>query len=130
MENRTSPKWSRFHLAAAALMAFTFLVHTFVGGPEIYAPVRASDFDPALRSVLSVVWHIVTIMLAVMAVGVFVTAISRNAALEWVLIALNLGTAALFIGYGLADLGNVIEMPQWTGFLLIAVLMLIGQMRR
>jgi len=72
----------------------------------------------------------VTLMIGVMALGLLALAQQRNAALEWVLLALNLGTVALFLGYGIEDLGNITDMPQWTLFLAIALLIVVGKWRR
>lgn len=98
-------------------MALTTLVHAFVGGPEVYAPVRISALDPLTRSVTSVVWHVVTAQLALLAVGLYWVSAHRNPALEAMIGAMQLSFVVLFIGYGLGDLGSLWMMPQWTIFL-------------
>lgn len=119
---------NRLHLAAAALMGLTTLVHTFVGGPEINAPIRASTtLAPELISVLTVVWHIVTANLAILTLSLFWLSRHPNLALANALLAMTLSYVALFVGYGLSDLGNLTTMPQWTGFAVIALLILLGQ---
>jgi len=130
MENTANPNWSRFHLAAAGLTAFTFALHLIGGTPEINAPVRASDFEPALRSILSVVWHMITLTLLVMASATLWLAKHRNPPLYWMVLSLNLGYVALFLGYGIYDLGSIFVLPQWTLFAAISLCLLIGQWRR
>jgi hypothetical protein len=127
LENTPHNRW---HLAAAALMGLTTLVHTFLGGPEINAPIRASTtLAPEMISVLTVVWHIVTANLAILTLALAWLARHPNTALANVLLAMTLSYVALFVGYGLADLGNVTTMPQWTGFAVIAALIVLGQRR-
>lgn len=60
------PLWPLY--LSAALSAAWFFVHTFVGGPEIIRPLRASsDLPPMVRGVLWMVWHMVTLVLALLA---------------------------------------------------------------
>jgi len=44
-------------LAASIVMAVTFLVHVFAGGPELYGPIRESSLSMIEKSTWSVVWH-------------------------------------------------------------------------
>jgi len=113
-------------LSAAALMTLTVLIHAFVGGPEVYAPVRVSALEPVALSVMSVVWHVITAILALMAVGLFWLARHRCQPLEVMLIAIQICFAAVFIGYGIVDLGNLTQMPQWIIFLVGPGLMLLA----
>lgn len=126
MENVIS---SKFLKSAAVLMALTCGVHIFAGGPELYAPLRASDGDPVFTSVFSVVWHFVTLQLALMALGLWHLSIHPNPALFWGLWMSLAGTGALFVGYGLNDLHSLWPMPQWIAFWGVAALMLPGARR-
>lgn len=110
-------------------MALTGLVHVFAGGPEVMVPLRASDVPPLPNAVLHVVWHMVTLMLAVMAGALAYLVHNRNVVLALVLIALNLGTALIFVGYGAALLGTLAPMPQWTIFLAMAGVIAMGLRR-
>ncbi len=125
MEKRIKP--SRLLLAAAAVMAFSTLLHLFAGGAEIYDPVRASTLDAIPRSVMSVVWHMVSVMLAVMAVALYWCAGHRNSALELTVLALQIGTVALFLGYTLVDFRALFALPQWTLFLATAGLIIAAK---
>ena len=57
-------------LAAAALMAATFGLHVFGGGPEFHHPIQASSLDLPLRAISAVLWHAVTVTLALQAAAV------------------------------------------------------------
>ena len=113
-------------LIAAGLMTLTVLVHAFVGGPEVYDPVRDSAITPVARSVTSVVWHVITAVLAIMAAGLFWVSRHRCRPLEVMLIAIQLSFAGIFIGYGLADFGSLLPMPQWIIFLIGPALMVFA----
>jgi hypothetical protein len=116
-------------LFAALTMAVTFLVHVFIGGPELYVPLRASSLTSIEWSTFSVVWHFASMQLFLLAVVLFYLARYRNSALFAVTLATVIGFAGLFIGYGLVDLGSVLPMPQWTAFVIVATLMIWGERR-
>jgi hypothetical protein len=120
---------SKLTLLAAVLMAITLIVHVFAGGQGVYAPLLAETDVPGLQAFISVLWHFVTVALAVLTVGLAHLARHPNIALEATLSALQLGLAVLFIAYGLAQLGTVWPMPQWTVFLLVPALTRWGQAR-
>ena len=52
---------------ATLLSAAWFGVHTFVGGAEVAGPLRTSGIDPAILAPSWMVWHMVTGLLALMA---------------------------------------------------------------
>ncbi len=119
---------SKWILAASILSVLTFLIHVFVGGPEIHVPVLESAFSPMVKAVLSVVWHATSAMLAINAVALFLAARSTVHRLGLVLLvsAQNLAFAVLFIYYGLAHLGTLLPMPQWIIFIALTGLSLAG----
>jgi hypothetical protein len=119
--------WTRL---AAALMALTFFIHVFGGGPEVHDPLQATLTDPFLAAFAAVLWHMVTVVLAVLAGGLWVLAGRRDPALEAILSAIQLGFAALFIVYGLTRLGTIWPMSQWIIFLAIPALTRFGQSRK
>ena len=129
MESTPSPARNPWYLTAAAAMAVTTLVHVFMGGPEVYAPLRAATLDPVVQSVLSVVWHMVTLVLAIMAITYWVLWQRPAVALAASNGAICLGIALLFLGYGMADLGTLWPMPQWIIFLLVFGLTCLGLRR-
>lgn len=120
---------NRWLLAAAALSAIACVVHLFVGGPAFYQPAlaRLGDVDDAI---LSAVWHGVSLVLAINTVAFFVAARSGVASTLAVQpTAIALAFAFTFLGYGLVRLGSVTATPQWSIFLLIGLLGLIGWRR-
>lgn len=116
-------------LIASLTMAVTFLVHVFVGGPELYVPLRASNLSTIEWSTLSVVWHFVSMQLFLLSAVLFYLARSRNPALFIFTLVTSFGFAVLFIGHGLVDLGSVWPMPQWIAFVVVFVLMSRGARR-
>ena len=44
----------------------------------------------------------------------------------WLVVAQYLGFAGLFLYYGISFLGNITELPQWTVFLAISVMIWLG----
>ncbi|MBT2131388.1 hypothetical protein [Aliiroseovarius lamellibrachiae] len=118
---------NKFMIAATVLMFATFLAHVLGGGPEIHAPIQASDLSPYLRAISAVIWHAITIILLVFSVALAGLIKYPNRALERVIIAIQLGFASLFLFYGMRLLGNVIDMPQWIAFMLIPAVMVIGR---
>ncbi len=109
-------------LLAAGLMSVTVLIHVFMGGREVMRPLRASSLPPLVRAVMDVVWHMVTIVLIFLAAGLFWLAWHDNPALLWVVCAIQVGFAGLFIWYGITQLHSLWQMPQWIIFLGIPAL--------
>lgn len=75
-------QWPLF--MAAALSAAWFIVHTFVGGPQVIGPLRQStDLPKLVIAILWMVWHMVTLVILVMAVAFLLAAMwqSRGLAL-------------------------------------------------
>ena len=118
---------NKLMIAAVVLMFVTFLAHVFGGGPEIHAPIQASELSPYLRAISAVIWHAITVVLLVFSVALAGLVKHPNRALERIMIAIQLGFAALFLFYGVRLLGNIIDMPQWIAFLLIPGLMMLAR---
>lgn len=117
-------------LLASGLSALTLGVHVFAGEPEVNQVVQASDLAPELRAILGVIWHAVTVVLLVSAIGFGTAARRPNRPLEATLVAIMLGWAGLFIYYGITALGTLAPMPQWIIFLAIPAIVLFGWRRR
>lgn len=79
-----------------------------------------------LRAISAVIWHFVSLILALQSVGFFAVARGDNAQLGWFLIAIQFGTAALFIYCGVMMLGTLWIMPQWVIFAALGALGLWG----
>lgn len=58
-----SPRARLAGWAAAGLTFVWFVVHTFVGGAEVAAPLRAADLPIAVMAPAWMVWHMVTLIL-------------------------------------------------------------------
>lgn len=116
-------------LAAAGLMAATFFVHVFVGGPETDQPIRGTDLPEVARATAHVVWHMVSWMIAVIAGALAWLSRHGNRPLEAVLAALQLGTVAVFLWVNLTWFGALFVLPQWTVFVIAPVLTRWGQAR-
>jgi hypothetical protein len=126
MESRKDNKMRLPTLAAATLMAATVGLHVFGGGPEFHYPIQASTLDLPLRAVSAVLWHAVTITLALEAVALLWLAKYPNQPMAILLIAIQIGYAGLFLFYGQTMLGTVWQLGQWTIFLVLAALILWG----
>lgn len=113
-------------LTAGVLMAATFILHVFGGGPEFHAPIQTSALDLPLRAMSAVLWHFVSLMLAVQAVALFWLARHPDRAMTALLAAIQLGLTGLFLFYGQTMLGTVWILGQWTIFLTLAALIIWG----
>ena len=113
-------------MIGAGLMALTTGVHVFAGGPEIMRPIRKADLPREVIATADVVWHGITVILALTAIGLAWLAFNTNPPLLWMLTGVQLGFAALFVGYGLTRLGNLTKMPQWIIFTGVPALTLWG----
>lgn len=119
-----------FTFAAAILMAGTTGLHVIGGGPEFHAPIQASGLDLPLRAISAVLWHFVSLMLALQAVALLWLARHPDGAMAALLTAIQIGFAVLFMFYGQTMLGTVWILGQWTIFLTLAVLIICGQWGR
>ena len=117
-------------LGLALLMAATVALHVFSGGPEFADPFRVELPNDHLRAMALVLWHAVTVVLIVLAGTYLALARGPNRALLWASSALQLGWAALFLGYGLGLLGQVTSLPQWVIFLAFPLLAHLAERRR
>ncbi|MTI15638.1 hypothetical protein E1162_00100 [Rhodobacteraceae bacterium RKSG542] len=119
---------NKWLFSAGVLSLLLDLVHVFLGGPEIHNPVLASNFDPVLKAVLSVVWHGITVVLLVNGALLITAAFKRTLALgvAWTVIAQYTGFSLLFIAYGALRLDSLMDMPQWISFLVIVLVACMG----
>lgn len=115
--------------SATALMALTTGVHLFAGTPEIMEPIVAADLHPVIKATAMVVWHVITLLLALMTFAIAYLARVRNPALSLFIIAIQLSFAGVFLWYNLTMFGGIFMLPQWTVFLLVPVLMGVAQVK-
>lgn len=119
---------NRWIVAASILSFVTAAVHVFAGGPEVHETLLAADLPALLKTYVSVLWHATTAVLVFDSVALLMAAGRTTARrpLLWVVGSQYVAYAALFIGYGLAYLGSVMETPQWVAFAGIVALALVG----
>ncbi len=115
-------------LVAAALAAFaTFAIHTVVGGREIAGPLLAAHGLARIpRLTVYYCWHMVTILLLAMALALAWAARHANPPLVVLVLLLAVAFTALSLGLVAAYRVSPWHLPQWSLFLLIAVLSGLG----
>jgi hypothetical protein len=115
-------------LASGIAALLLDLIHVFPGGREIHRPMVASTLAIHERAVWSIVWHGVTVVLALGGIALIAAAVTpeQAMALAALPIAIFLGFAGLFLFYGLTRLGTVRTLPQWVPFLIISGLGIAG----
>ena len=113
---------------AAAIAAFaTFLIHTILGGREIATPLlAATDLHRIPKYTSYYCWHMVTIVLFAMAAGLAWGGWAGDRALVVALFALAVAFCVLSLAMVRAFRVSPWHMPQWSLFLLIALLSGIG----
>ncbi len=114
--------------AAGVLSLFLGAVHVFGGGPDVHDPLLSADITPLLKGYVSVIWHAVTAAIFLCSGLLLVAARRRDVSglLAGIVIVYYAAFAGLFLFYGITRLGSVFLMPQWTAFLIIAVLAAVG----
>jgi hypothetical protein len=113
---------------AAALAAFTTLVHAALGGRHVAAPLLASDGLHAVpKFTMYYCWHLVTIVLAALALAFALTATGQGSRDLAVFATVGAG---LFGLWNLAMVGlfrlRISGFPQWALFAPIALCGAIG----
>ncbi|MCF2870186.1 hypothetical protein L0664_03830 [Octadecabacter sp. G9-8] len=114
--------------AAGSAAALTALIHTFVGGPEVAGPLlRAKDIPNTPKYVNYYCWHLVTITLFAMAIGLIWASVDQTQtglAWMWTII------AVLFMAWSIALVvwkrQNPFFMPQWAFFAVVSGLAVAG----
>lgn len=123
-------------LTAALLAAFTTIIHVFVGGDDVAAPLLASTMDGTLKSTLYVVWHMVSVVLGLSAAALLIGARSRHAVPARYLVRFvsvlwcGFGIIFLVVAASMPDSGGFLALPQWALLLPVGVLGLVGSRRR
>ncbi len=115
-------------LTAAVLMGLGEIAHVFMGGPEVHIPMAQEVTDPYLNAFVPIIWHAITVVLAVLTAGLFWLAFNPNRPLEAVFAAIQFGFAALFLYYGVPEFGTAV-FPQWILFTLVPVLTFFAMRR-
>ncbi len=115
-------------LLASLLSFLTLGAHISGGQPEIMTPVLDSELSNYLKAILMVIWHAITAILLINSAVLFFSSLKKQYRIT--IISLTsiqyLFWAALFIFYGIKNLGTLWPMPQWIAFILIPALALWG----
>jgi hypothetical protein len=107
---------SKSFIVLSVLMALTLGLHLFGGGPQYADPFWQILPDGDLRVMGWVLWHAVSVALAVLALAYLWMA--RRPSFDLLLFTslLQLGWAALFLTGGVVWLGSLWIQPQWVLF--------------
>ena len=120
-------------IALSSLLSFvTASVHIFMGGPEVHDAILSTDLPILLKTYVSVLWHATTCVLLLNSIALGIAAFSKShrTALVWGVVLQYMSYALLFVGYSLANLGSILNTPQWIAFFLISALALLGIRRK
>lgn len=119
---------NKWYALATALMALTIVAHLFGGGDEILRPILESDLSLYLKSMSAVIWHMASFTmitsLGVLAFALFGCGACTSAL--WLIVAQSVAFTVVFLTYGITQLGNITDMPQWIAFGLLTLLILMG----
>jgi hypothetical protein len=119
-------------VTASALAAFTAVLHTFGGTPEIETPLLHAPLAPHISLLLYACWHLVTIALALSALEFFISAKPEHAVQSHYM---ALFISFMWIGFGLvfvvvdiaySGLAMLLTLPQWILLIPIGLLGLWG----
>jgi len=115
---------------AACATFMTFLIHTLIGGSRIARPLRASELPRVPKYTTYYCWHMVTVMLFAMPLGLAYAAWTEERALAIFLFFLAAGFCVLSLGMVIAFRVHPRRMPQWLLFMVITTLLAIGIFKR
>lgn len=123
---------NRWFLAAGLGMAGIVVLHLWGGGRDVHVPLRVLAGPGEMGLYVSVLWHGVSLLLIASAAALLAAARdpSGGAGLAIVAAAQAGGLAALFLAYGVIDLGTVWTAPQWLLLAPVAGLAVVGLARR
>lgn len=119
-------------LSAAVLAAFTAMLHSFGGTPEIEKPLLQAPLAPEISLLVFACWHLVTVALTLSAIGLFISAKHKYAVQSHFM---ALFISFMWIGFGLVfvvvdityvGLPMLFKLPQWILLIPIGLLGLWG----
>jgi hypothetical protein len=112
---------------ATALSAATWAIHTFVGGPRLTPPLLQAPLQPVVQLTHYYCWHLVTMMLGMMALGFgYATFVASGLDVAVFVTALSLGAMAWSMALTVWKQRRVVELPQWILFASINVFAIAG----
>ncbi len=119
---------NKWLLSASVMPTITLFLHLIGGGEEVHIPILKGGLSEELNAYVSIIWHTVTTMIVINSVVLFIASRRKELAqpLVWLVVAQYLSIAALFIIYGIARMGSIFIMPQWSFFIAISTVALFG----
>lgn len=122
---------SKSILLAAVISTITIGLHVYGGGKEVHQPILSANLTTILKAYTSILWHAVTVVLAINSAGLILLAFKpfQFKGLGLLISLQYLAFAGLFIFYGISKLGTLFSMPQWIIFIILAALTLFGTRR-
>lgn len=113
--------------AASALSAITCLIHLFGGGITVAKPLLESELGAEAKYANYYCWHMVTIMIAAMAICFFLAA-RAWASMDLAVLSSSLAFAFALWSGALIMLKKqpMLTLPQWILFLPTAIVGFIG----
>lgn len=119
-------------LAASIIALATTLIHAFLGGKDIAAPLLRAEVPEAVKLTMYACWHMVTAALGLTSVALLLVAtavvqsneLAQFLGVLWTLFALIF----LFVTLVLASPRGLFRYPQWTLLLPVGVLALAGSL--
>ncbi|MCG8492246.1 MAG: hypothetical protein MI743_11570 [Sneathiellales bacterium] len=115
-------------LVAGLLSLLGMVIHAVVGGDEVRIPLDQSDLSVLIRSVSNVVWFFTTGILTINGIALIIAAFHMKYRIPLILMVCSqyLVLSVLFIGYGMFQMDNPADLPQWVLFVVIMILALLG----
>ena len=116
---------------AAVLSAGVCVAHVIAGGRFYVRPLLAApDLHPVPKYVHYYCWHLVTMMLAAMAIGFGLAAVDPGARdLAVLMTVLASGFSVWSLGLVLWKRQKPLQMPQWALFTPVAIFGILGFLR-
>ncbi len=115
-----------FIIASGVLAAAMLLAHSTLGRRNYFLPMTAADFDPYARRVMEFVWHMSTVAIALMTLGLLAVGLGYvtegGNLLGWFICAhfLAWGVVHLLLGLTSGLPHAPARMFQWVLFLAVA----------
>ncbi|MFN3201410.1 MAG: hypothetical protein ACE366_23615 [Bradymonadia bacterium] len=109
-----------FLLIAAIFSGITWALHTFLGGRELVPPLLSAEVHPVPKFTHYYCWHLVTLTLAIMALGYLYAAFFPGGSDVAIMLTILSATFALWSVYLVQwKQQRWFQMPQWVLFLSI-----------
>lgn len=125
-------KTTNMWLMCAGLLSLAITaLHVIGGTPEIMHPLYASNTPELSKGIAEVMWNEISLLCIVAGCILSWAAVKPKVAfdLSFAIIAIYLGITVLFIAAGISRFADIWVMPQWTLFLTVSILAIIGLYR-